>query len=203
MKANQNLATFDAHRLARLEKENYVAYYQKRWLRLLRVSVSMVREAYQLSLLQAIRAAYLVARAEIAFAPYPDNDVLLAEAYMRRFFTLLNRVHHLDIDVKEAAHLEVYWWIVHRKLFAQDENQELVDALAKSLAATYQIDENVARESAYHRARGMLYSDRWVNSGLEANSPLLVQEEQALAKGYSLLKAALTPEDRGDQGYQA
>jgi hypothetical protein len=60
MKSKIDLAKFDPGRLAFYEKENYVAYYWKRWLRLLFVSVAMVKEAYQLSWLQAVYAAYLV-----------------------------------------------------------------------------------------------------------------------------------------------
>jgi hypothetical protein len=46
MDANSPLAKFDPRKIAYYEKENYVAYYQKRWLRLLRVSVSVVKEIY-------------------------------------------------------------------------------------------------------------------------------------------------------------
>lgn len=191
MNSRLNLSAFNPDKLARYERENYVAYYQKRWLRLLRASIRMVQEAYQFSLWQAIYGAYLIARAEIAFAPFPDNDVPLAEAYMRRFFTFLNRVHGLKIDVENAAKVEVAWWIVHRNLFAQEANQELVDALTLHLMAVYGVAESGAREAAYHRAQGMLYSDKWVRSGMDPDSPLLAQEEQALSQAYSALQTAL------------
>ncbi len=44
MKSKIDLAKFDPRRLAFYEKENYVAYYRKRWLRLLFVSIAMVWE---------------------------------------------------------------------------------------------------------------------------------------------------------------
>ena len=196
MDSRMKLTAFNPDKLARYEKENYVAYYQKRWLRLLRVSIRMVQEAYQFSLVQAIYGAYLIARAEIAFAPFPDNDVPLAEAYMRRFFIFLNRVHGLKIDVENAAQIEVNWWIVHRNLFAEDENQELVEALARHLVVVYGIAESAAREAAYHRAQGMLYSDKWVKAGMEPDSPLLAQEERALSQAYGILRTALASQSR-------
>ena len=55
-------------------------------------------------------AAYLVARAEIAFAPFPENDVPKAEAYMRRFYQFIKNIHREDFDVTRAATLEVNWW---------------------------------------------------------------------------------------------
>ena len=137
MEERHPLAMFDPERLARYEKENYVAYYQKRWLKLMRASVGMVKEAFNLSLRQAIYAAYLVARAEIAFAPFPENDVPRAEAFMRRFFAYVGKVHHLVFDIEQAARLQLDWWIVHRDIFGQANNQELVDALANSYAMTF------------------------------------------------------------------
>lgn len=194
MKADSPMRKFDPRKLAHYEKENYVAYYQKSWLKLMRVSVGMVKEAFGLSLWQAIYGAYLVARAEMAFAPFPDNDVPLTLAYTRRFYAFIKRVHREDFDVEQAAQLEVNWWIVHRKLFAQPENQELVDALANSYAVAYGVEPARLREAAYHRAQGMLCSDRWVNNGQAVTSPLLAQEEEELVKGYTALRAALAPQ---------
>jgi hypothetical protein len=191
MDANSPLIKFDPHKIACYEKENYVAYYQKRWLRLLRVSVGLVKETYHLSMLQAVYAAYLVARAEIAFAPFPDNDVPSAIAYMRSFFAFINQVHHLQIDIDHAAQVEVNWWSVHRRLFGQAENQDLVEALVKSYVVAYGLEAESVRPAAYHRAQGMLYSDLWVNDGQKNDSPYLQREEEELAKGYTLLQASL------------
>jgi len=183
---------FDPRKVAHYEKENYVAYYQKDWLKLLRVSVGMVGEAFALSLPQAIYGAYLIARAEIAFAPFPDNDILKTKAYVRRFYQFIKDIHCEDFDIERATQLEVNWWSVHRKLFGNKENQELVDALANLYAETYGADSPQIRESAHERAQGMLYSDLWVNAGKPENSPLLQQEEEALYNSYVLLKEAIS-----------
>jgi hypothetical protein len=191
MNPDSPMRNFDPRRLAHFEKENYVAYYQKDWLKLLRVSVSMVKEAFGLSWPQAIYGAYLVARGEIAFAPFPENDIPLAEAYMRRFYQLLKEVHRETFDVARAAKLEVNWWIVHRKLFGNVENGELVEALAAIYAEAYGVAAEKVRPAAFHRAQGMLYSDLWVNAGKPKNSSLLEREETELFKSYELLKQAL------------
>ncbi len=191
MKADSPMRNFDPRKVARYEKENYVAYYQKDWLKLLRVSVGMVGEAFGLAWWQAAYAAYLVARAEVAFAPFPNNDVPRAEAYMRRFYQFIKNVHREDLDVDRAAKLEVNWWIIHRKLFGNPENQELVDALTALYAEAYGVEPAKVREAAHHRALGMLYSDQWVNAGKPADSPLLAQEEEALHKSYAALREAI------------
>ncbi len=191
MKSKLDLAKFNPRRLAHFEKENYVAYYRRRWLRLLVVSISMVKEAYQLSLPQALYGAYLVARAEMAAAPFPDNDIPTAEAYMRRFFELIKRIYALQIDVDQTAQREVNWWVVHRRLFAQEEHQELIEALAKAMSVFFHQPEENLLEAARLRALGMYYSDRWVRSDMPAQSELLILEENALCAGYSSLRDAL------------
>lgn len=191
MRPDNPIRKLDPRKLAYYEKENYVAYYEKDWLELLRVSVGMVKESCGLSWLQAVYGAYLVARAEIAFAPFPNNDIPLAKAYARRFYQFLKNVHREDFDVDRAAELEVDWWSVHRQLFGNEQNQELIDALACLYEEIYGAESQKFKEAAYHRAMGMLYSDRWVNEGKPANSPLLVQEEQELYLGYQALKEAI------------
>lgn len=191
MNAASPMRTFNPRRVAYYEKENYVAYYQKDWLKLLRVSVGMVGEAFGLNLPQAIYAAYLVARAEIAFAPVPNNDVSRAEAYMRKFYRFIQNVHREEFDVAEAARLEVKWWSIHRELFANSENEPLVDALADLWAKAYGVPLAKVRQAAHHRAMGMLASDRWVRAGKPLDSPLLAEEEAELGKSYQMLREAI------------
>ena len=191
MKTNKSIRTFDPARIARLETENWVAYYQKRWGRLLQVSVGMVKEAFGLNTWQALRAAYLVGRAEIAAAPFPNNDIPKAEAYMRRFYGLVKRVHHEAFDVEQAARLEVNWWVVHRQYFAQADNQPLVEALVDLYAATFRLPRERVREAAFRRAEAMRYSDRWVNESKASDSPLLAQVESELFKSYTALRAVV------------
>ena len=194
MKSKIDLAKFDPRRLAYYEKENYVAYYRKRWLRLLFVSVAMVKEAYQLSWPQAVYAAYLVARAEMAAAPFPNNDIPQAEATMRRLFLFLKRIYAFPFDVAIAAHQEVNWWVVHRRLFAQQQNQEMIEALAGAMSAFLGKPAEVFMEAAAQRVQGILYSDQWVRSGMHGDSPLLQLEQEALCSGYTRPRDVLLAE---------
>jgi hypothetical protein len=187
------MRTFDPAKVAYYETENWVAYYQKRWLRLLRVSVAMVQQTFGLRAWQAVYGAYLVARAEMAAAPFPDNDIPRAEQYMRRFYAYIKRLHYEHFDVDEVARLEVNWWVVHRQLFGQSENQPLVEALTDLYAASFSVPRERVREAAYRRAEAMLYSDRWVNEGRVSGSPLLVQVQAELEKSYAALLAAVAP----------
>ena len=91
------------------------------------------------------------------------------------------------------------WWGVHRRLFGNAENQELVVALECLYEEIYRAEKKKFREAAYQRAMGMLFSDRWVNEGKSANSPLLAKEEEALYLGYKALKAAINSEEEDIQ----
>ena len=191
MRPDNPIRNLDPRKLARYEKENYVAYYQKDWLKLLRVSVGMVKESFGLSLPHAVYGAYLIARAEMAFAPFPENDIPLTEAYVKRFYEFIRKVHKEDFNVERAVKLEVNWWSIHRKLFGNYKNQELVDALTCLYEEIYGAESDKFKEAAYYRALGMLYSDLWVNEGKPEDSPLLVKEEEALYEGYRALKEAI------------
>jgi hypothetical protein len=152
----------------------------------------MVKYSFGLSWWQALYGAYLVARAEFAAAPVPDNDIPLAERYMRRFYAFIRRIHGENFDVEQAARLEVNWWVIHRRLFGRIDNQELIDALVALYSATYQVLPDSVREAAYHRAQAMVHSDRWVSEGRDDDSPLLAQEEDELIKSYTALRRAVS-----------
>ena len=65
---------FDADQGARFERAGWEAYYDRRWLRVLRLMVQLNREQFGMSLPAAMAAALDIVRASRAFAPV-DNDV--------------------------------------------------------------------------------------------------------------------------------
>lgn len=185
------MRNFDPITVARYEKDCWVAYYQRRWLALLRLLIGLLRSTYGLSLLQAIRAAIPATRAQLAFAPQ-DNDVPAAIDYMRRFFAQLQAIHREDFDPAEAARAEVSWWVVHRKFFGQSDRPEVIEAVACAYATVYNLPSAQVWEAAQHRARAMVFSDAWVQSRRNPDSLLLVKEEAELIKSYTALKKAVS-----------
>lgn len=191
----------DPARVARFERANYQAYYNRNWLALLQASVALVREAFGLGLLDGIRGAYLVARAEMAFAPVRDNNLSRAVAYMRRFYSMLNSRLGTTIDVDRAARLDVRWWQVHREHFADPDTGPLARALAEWMGVVYGLEPDDLITSARWRAAGMLCSDRWVRAGMPEPSTLLDEEERALMLSYQTLLSII--EDRsGARSYR-
>ena len=188
MNVAKAMSAYDPEKVAYLEAESWVAYYRRRWPRLLRLSVGLVAESFQLPLPQALYGAYLAARAQMIFAP-KDNDVPRAEAAMRRFYELVNQVHRSQFDPAAVARLELNWWVVHRQLFGQSDNEPLVQALTDLYAAVYEVEPGLVREATQLRAEAMQLSDRWVNEGCAEGSPLIAEETAALAKSYNALQA--------------
>jgi hypothetical protein len=185
------MRTFDPIRVARYEKDSWVAYYRRHWLTLLRLLIELVRSTYGLSVWQALRVGIPLTRAQLAFAPQ-DNDVPKAIACMEEFFAYIKEKQGEDLDPHAAALAEVGWWVVHRKFFGHSDNPEVIEAVACAYAAAFRVDLQVVREAAYHRAQAMVYSDAWVLSARDPHDPCLQQEEEELIKSYTALKKAVS-----------
>lgn len=188
--------SFDPRRVGVLERDVWVAYYRRRWLRLLRLSVSLVHASFRMRVDATLAGAWHVLRATQLWAPVPDNDPIGARRHMERFYRLLEARSGARIGPQRAAELEVEWWRVHRSLQRDPAGEgsteaELVDALAQLYAHVYRIDASQVALAAQERASAMVLSDRWVAEGCPAGSPLLTAEAAALVRSYAALLAAV------------
>jgi hypothetical protein len=198
---------FDPRRIGALETEAWVTYYRHEWFSFLRAAVSLTRHTFGLPWPQTLYGAWLVLRANQLWAPVPDNDPDGARRAMAKFYGLVARRYHEQLDPARAATLEVEWWRVHREHQRGtdsehrpgpdaaerilDEERALVDALAALYAYTYATDAEVVRVAAEQRALAMRYSDQWVTDGCDIDSPLIPREREALVRSYAGLLAAV------------
>jgi hypothetical protein len=185
---------FDPVPLGAYEADAWVAYYRRRWARFLYAAVRMVRAGFVLSWPRTVEGAWLVLRANQAWAPFPDNDPDGARALMHRFYALVADAHGERFDAGEAARLEVEWWRVHRVLQRETPeagNAALVDALAALYAHLYGTPTDAVRTAAAHRAEAMRISDAWVADGRDPASPAIAAERNELIKGYAALRAVV------------
>lgn len=178
---------FNPRRLARFETENYVTYYQRRWLSLMRATIGLVKEAFGLNYAQAVYGAYLIASAEFAWAPV-DHDIRVVEGKLRRFYEFVRGVNHETFDLDAVTHYEMSWWIAHRDHFGAPDNESVVDAFTNLNAALFQVPPEQVREAGYWRAAAVLFSDWWVQEGLDPESERIPQEETAFRISYTLLR---------------
>lgn len=178
---------FDPRKLARYETQNYIFYYQRRWLDLIRVSIRFCQQSGGLNYLQAIYAAYLLASAEFAWAPV-DHDEQAVENKIRTLYRFIRRINHETFDLERTTKAEFSWWIAHRARFGDPNNESVIDAFTNLNSELYQVSKELVREAAYWRAAAVLFSDWWVEEGLDPNSPRIQQEEQAFVISYTLLR---------------
>src|SRR5438552_9199524 len=91
-------APFDPDRLAYLEVAGLRAYYDHKWMRMLKLVVQLMHEQFHLSWLRAIQASYYMTYASIAWAPL-DNKPEVTRRYIHKFYDLAARYgagYHYD-----------------------------------------------------------------------------------------------------------
>jgi hypothetical protein len=184
---------FDPRAVGRLECRAWETYYRREWRAFLAASVGLVRAAFEMSWPRTLVGAWLVLRANMVWAPYPDNDPDKARALMTRFYQLL-RKSGARLDPVRAARLEVEWWRVHREWqrgHGTIAPGELTGALAALYAYVYDVDPGAVRRAAELRAEAMDVSNAWVDAGCDRADPELARERALLVRSYAVLLAAV------------
>lgn len=159
---------FDPARVACYEKAGWEAYYDRRWLAVLRLMVQLNREQFGMALPTAIAAALDIVRASIAFAPVLCNDVPAATAHLQRYFTKARRAAGIRADATTLASLEMDYWVVHRRLAVARRDdpdhagdiEPMAAALTALHAALFDAPPAAIRRSAELRAEAAKTVDR-------------------------------------------
>jgi hypothetical protein len=188
------MRSFDPHAVGTYECRAWETYYRRRWAAFLMASVGMVRAAFRMSWGRTFVGAWLVLRANMKWAPFPDNDPDAARALMRRFYEMLATSERASFDPVRAAELEVEWWRAHRDNQHDAGNgsaRELVGALRDLYAYTYAVEPAEVELAAELRAEAMDVSDRWVQDGCDPEAPALAEERALLVRSYAALLAAV------------
>lgn len=186
--------SFDAVAVGQRETDAWVAYYRHEWLAFLRASVGMVAAGFGMNRLDTVRGAWLVLRANQAWAPFPHNDPHRARALMRQFYALVAAAAGLELDPTQAAALEVEWWRAHREHQhgGAVTTDQLVAALVALYAYVYAADPERVRPAATWRVEAMDLSDEWVRRGCSPTDPLLADERRALVASHAALLDAVS-----------
>lgn len=80
-------ATFDPDQIARYEVAGWRAYYDHRWGTLLRLTVTLCQEQFQIPFPRSLLAAYEIVRASIAWVPV-EHDLARVTEHLTRFYAL-------------------------------------------------------------------------------------------------------------------
>src|SRR5947209_6187108 len=102
-------------RVAYYEANGWRAYYERQWLKLLRLIVGLCQEQFHIPFPASLLAAYYTTRASVAWAPV-EHDVRKVQAYLHKFYSVARRYSGLQFDVERVAALELQYFDVHRRL---------------------------------------------------------------------------------------
>ena len=189
------LRSFDPIRIADLEYEVWVGYYLRKWPQVLRAYIRLVKMGFGMDWHRTVHGAWLILRANQAWAPYPGNDPDRARGCMRRFYALLRLTYGEPANPAKAAELEVDWWRVHREAQhspdSAEPGEELVESVTRLWCYLYGEPPAAIRLAAVERARAMDLSDQWIREGCQPDSRLLPLEHAALVRCYAALLAAV------------
>lgn len=136
-------------RVAYYEANGWRAYYERKWLKLLRLIVGLCQEQFHIPFPASLLAAYYTTRASVAWAPV-EHDVRKVQAYLHKFYSVARRYSGLQFDVERVAALELQYFDVHRRLSiaGQEDKSEFIQTMAELHSAIFGITPDQARESA-------------------------------------------------------
>ena len=87
----------NADRVAQYEAAGWRAYYDRKWLKLLRLVVAINQEQFRIPFPRSLLAAYYIVRASIAWAPIQHSDQRVRE-YYARYYRIARRYSGLNFD---------------------------------------------------------------------------------------------------------
>src|ERR1700704_4297039 len=97
------MRSFDPYAVGTYECRAWETYYRRRWAAFLVASVGFGRAAFRMSWRRTLAGAWLVLRANMKWAPFPDNDPDAARALMRRFYEMLATSEGASFDPVRGA----------------------------------------------------------------------------------------------------
>ena len=151
--------TMNPERIAYFEAAGWRAYYDRKWLQLMRLLVELNQEEFRIPFPMSLLAAYYTARASAAWAPV-NHDERKVLNYLREFYGIARRYSGLQFDARRTAALELRYFEVHRRLSGQPEKEEFLQSLVDLHCAIFGLTPEQARESAQWRLQAATTVDR-------------------------------------------
>ena len=142
--------TLQPERVAYFEAAGWKAYYDRKWLNMLRLLVLLCQEQFQIPFPQSLLAASYTTHASLAWAPV-EHDEHKVLRYLEEFYGVAHHYAGLHDDAKQVAALELQYFDVHRRLSGKGEKEELFQTLRALHSALFGLTPEQARESAEWR----------------------------------------------------
>ena len=137
---------FNPERIAHYEVEGWKAYYDRAWLKLLRLVVVLAQEQFHIPFPVSLLAAYYTTRASAAWVP-KDHDESAIRTHLEQFYRIARRYSGLHFDPAQVAALEARYWDDHRRLVGQTDKTPFIQTMIALHAAIFGLSLEQARES--------------------------------------------------------
>jgi hypothetical protein len=141
---------FNPERVAYFEATGWRAYYDHKWIHMLRLIVGLCQEQFRIPFPMSLLAGYYTTRASAAWVP-ADHDEQKILRYLEKFYRLARRYSGLTFDPSRVAALELEYFDVHRRLAGNSEKDEFLQTLIDLHTAIFGLSSEQVKESAEWR----------------------------------------------------
>lgn len=139
-------------RVAYFEAAGWRAYYDRKWLSMLRLIVGLCHEQFHIPFPRSLLAAYYTTRASLAWVPV-DHDERKVLTFLEKFYRIARRDSGLNYEPARVAVLELRYFDVHRRLTGNPEKGEFLQALIDLHSTIFDLSPEQVKESAEWRLR--------------------------------------------------
>lgn len=181
---------FDPDAVAHVEVEGWKAYYDRAWLRLLRLIMQLSQAQFRIPFPQSIVAAYHITRASVAWVP-KEHDATTIAHHLRRFYTMARRSSGLTFDIEQVAALEVRYWDEHRRLVGNPDKAPFVQTMIDLHAALFGLSAEQVAESAELRVEANNVLDTITGKSSTDPARDWLRCEELLQRAYRSIQIAL------------
>ncbi|MBS1599643.1 MAG: hypothetical protein JST75_15565 [Bacteroidetes bacterium] len=183
-----NIKKFDYAEVARLDGEMWRSYYEKKKLKLFFQSSELMRKQFGVPFWRSQLMAYHAAKAAFTFKDgknRSDYDKALPD--LVKYYAAINDISDTSFDVKEAARLELEWWVI-RRYRNEHPPAEWENCLARNAQTVYHLPAEKFVSFAHLRVLAMLMRDGKENSITEND---WLQIHQTLEQAWKSFSDAL------------
>src|SRR5260370_26509145 len=139
--------TLNPDRVAYFEAAGWRAYYDHKWVKMLRLIVGLAQEQFRIPFPISLLAGYYTTRASAAWVPV-DHDEQKVLRYLQKFYQVARRYSGLKFDISHVAALEFQYFDVHRRLAGNPEKEEFLKTLIDLHSSIFGLSPEQPKESA-------------------------------------------------------
>jgi hypothetical protein len=185
---------FNPERVAYFEAAGWRAYYDHKWIKMLRLIVGLCQEQFRIPFPMSLLAGYYTIHASAAWVP-ADHDEQKILRYLEKFYQLARRYSGLKFDPSRVAVLELQYFDVHRRLSGKPEKDEFLQILIDLHSAIFGLSSEQMKESAEWRLLAANTVDLITSNSSTGVEGDWVKLEEYLRRCYRSIQHALDKQD--------